>query len=146
MAQLPGNDGARRILGLHDSLRTLKQHDTNEKRRVGSSRDACATHVSLTHPWLPRGPSVRWERAELWQLRQRLQQQQCPVLLIHCHLLLPATIYSYSPPPSASRKTCPGFHLLCSVLFLVVSELISAAVHWENCGAVPPCSSSSSVY
>lgn len=72
----------------------------------GFSRDICATHVSLTQPWLPRGPSVRWERAELWQLRQRLQQQQCPVLLIHCHLLLPATVYSCLPPtlPQTVKK------------------------------------------
>lgn len=55
MAQLLGKDSARRMSGLHDLLRALKQRDTNERRRVGSSRDACATHVSLTHPWLPRG-------------------------------------------------------------------------------------------
>lgn len=113
--------GALRMQGLCDSFQTLKQCHTNKREKLGYSRDAC-THMSLTNLWLPRGPSVRWSRAELWQLQQRLQQQQCPILVIHCHLLLPVRIYSYFPP-TRRLKTCPDFCLPCSILLMIALDL-----------------------
>lgn len=113
-------EGAPRVSGLQDSFQTLKQCHTNGREQLGFSRGAY-TYTSLTHLWLPRGPAVRWKRAELWQLQQRLQQQQCPILIIHRHLLLPVRIHSYFPP-TRQLKTCLDFCLPCSILFMIVLD------------------------